>query len=613
MEKYSFDAIIIGSGCAGLNCADTLYDLGYKNIAIVTENLYSGTSRNTGSDKQTYYKISLSGKEDDSIEKMAETLFNGGCVDGDVALCEAANSARAFFKLVSLGVDFPTNDFGEYVSYKTDHDPFMRATSVGPYTSKLMTEKLEKSVLSKNIMILDHLYAVRIITESNRAVGLICFDNDGEYVIIKCPNIVLATGGPASIYYDSVYPESQFGSASLGWLAGAEFCNMSEWQFGLSSVDFRWNVSGSYQQVLPRYISIDKNGLVKEFLSESLSDRQILDYTFLKGYQWPFDSKKINGSSMIDYLVFRESVINGNDVYLDYSKNPSCLKDDFNLLSDECYSYLKNSGALQKTPIERLKVLNPLAIDLYKSHGIDLSKDLLKVSVCVQHNNGGINVNANWESSVKGLYSCGESAGTFGIYRPGGSALNSTQVGSLRVAQSIVNSKNNRNNLVKDGIFDYAIHDIDNLICNTHSCTSTLNLLRNKYQKRMSKYFSFIRNIESMKFALSEIEKDLNNFIIDNKWNKKEEIIDLLRNHDILITQYFVAKSMVYIAEKYGSRGSSIVYDSINNEPVFKSDNGNVNKLIVRKGNSDIEIYEREVNEIPDRDLWFESVWNSRK
>ena len=145
MEKYSFDAIIIGSGCAGLNCADSLYDLGYKNIAIVTENLYSGTSRNTGSDKQTYYKISLSGKEDDSIEKMAETLFNGGCVDGDVALCEAANSARAFFKLVSLGVDFPTNDFGEYVGYKTDHDPFMRATSVGPYTSKLMTEKLEKS------------------------------------------------------------------------------------------------------------------------------------------------------------------------------------------------------------------------------------------------------------------------------------------------------------------------------------------------------------------------------------------------------------------------------------------------------------------------------------
>ena len=70
MKKYSFDAIIIGSGCAGLNCADTLYDLGYKNIAIVTENLYSGTSRNTGSDKQTYYKISLSGKEDDSIEKM---------------------------------------------------------------------------------------------------------------------------------------------------------------------------------------------------------------------------------------------------------------------------------------------------------------------------------------------------------------------------------------------------------------------------------------------------------------------------------------------------------------------------------------------------------------
>ena len=124
MKTYSYDAVVIGSGCAGYNCADWLYDLGMKNIALMTEAKLSGTSRNTGSDKQTYYKLSLAGDEGDSILGMAKTLFDGGAMDGDVALAEAANSAKCFMKLVNLGMRFPTNDYGEYVGYKTDHDPY---------------------------------------------------------------------------------------------------------------------------------------------------------------------------------------------------------------------------------------------------------------------------------------------------------------------------------------------------------------------------------------------------------------------------------------------------------------------------------------------------------
>ena len=96
MKTYHFDALVIGSGCAGYNCADWLYDLGMTNIALMTEGKLAGTSRNTGSDKQTYYKLSLAGDDGDSILGMAETLFSGGAMDGDVALAEAANSAKSF-------------------------------------------------------------------------------------------------------------------------------------------------------------------------------------------------------------------------------------------------------------------------------------------------------------------------------------------------------------------------------------------------------------------------------------------------------------------------------------------------------------------------------------
>ena len=52
---------------------------------------------------------------------MAETLFAGRCVDGDIALCEATLSTQCFLKLVELGVPFPRNRYGEYIGYKTAH------------------------------------------------------------------------------------------------------------------------------------------------------------------------------------------------------------------------------------------------------------------------------------------------------------------------------------------------------------------------------------------------------------------------------------------------------------------------------------------------------------
>ena len=160
---------VVGSGAAGFNAADRLWQYGQRDILLVTEDRCGGTSRNTGSDKQTYYKLTLSGGDGDSVREMAETLFAGQCVDGDNALCEAALSTQSFLKLTELGVPFPRNRFGEFIGYKTDHDPRRRATSVGPYTSKQMTERLEQAVADKGVPVLDHAQAVRILSDGERA------------------------------------------------------------------------------------------------------------------------------------------------------------------------------------------------------------------------------------------------------------------------------------------------------------------------------------------------------------------------------------------------------------------------------------------------------------
>ena len=162
VREITVRTVVIGSGCAGLNAADTLAALGEESLLLVTEDMNAGTSRNTGSDKQTYYKLSLSGGEGDSIGALARDLC-GPDVNGDTALCEAAASAECFLHLCALGVPFPKNEYGEYAGYQTDHDTRRRATSAGPLTSRYMTEALEASVRSRGVPVLDGAVVLRVL------------------------------------------------------------------------------------------------------------------------------------------------------------------------------------------------------------------------------------------------------------------------------------------------------------------------------------------------------------------------------------------------------------------------------------------------------------------
>ena len=440
--------VVVGSGAAGLNSADRLGQYGVEDLALITENMNSGTSRNTGSDKQTYYKLSLAGDAPDSVRRLAQILYEGGCVDGEHALCEAALSCQGFFKLVELGVPFPHDIFGQFVGYKTDHDPNDRGTSVGPYTSRYMTEALEQAVREKQIQIYDHHQVIEILTKSGEIYGLLCLKTEetqgNPYVIFRCQNVVYATGGPAGMYGDSVYPSSQFGASGLAFEAGVKGKNLTEWQYGLASLKPRWNVSGSYMQALPRVVSTDKDGKdEREFLMDFYESwEEALSQLFLKGYQWPFDARKAaGGSSMIDLLVYRETCVRGRRVWLDYQKNPGEAPIRFEGLSEEAREYLEKSGACGQTPYERLCQLNVPAVEFYKEHGVDLEKEMLEIAVCAQHNNGGLLTDAWWQTNIEGFFCAGEAAATHGIYRPGGSALNSGQVGSTRAAQYIAAHK----------------------------------------------------------------------------------------------------------------------------------------------------------------------------
>ena len=159
---YSANTLVIGSGAAGLNAAVRLVRNGVADVLLVTEKWGAGTSFNAGSDKQTYYKLSLGGEALDAPRRMADDLFAGGSMHGDHALCEANLSAECFHHLVQLGVPFPYSPWGAHVGYRTDHDPRGRATSAGPCTSRIMGERLGREVKRLGVPVLNRHMVVSV-------------------------------------------------------------------------------------------------------------------------------------------------------------------------------------------------------------------------------------------------------------------------------------------------------------------------------------------------------------------------------------------------------------------------------------------------------------------
>jgi succinate dehydrogenase / fumarate reductase, flavoprotein subunit len=521
------EALVLGSGAAGFRAA---VEMKRRNVDVVTasQSAFGGASACSGSDKQTLHTANSAGRGDD-FRALADALAAGGAMDEDTAYVEAVGSVRALASLQFMGLPLPQDRLGGVLRYQTDHDEVGRATSCGPRTSRLMVQVLTREAIHLGIPIFNHTTGVRLLVasgEKRRVIGVLAMapkrrtdENPYGLTAFLSDSVVIATGGPGELYRDSVYPRHCFGTLGLALEAGAEAVNLTESQFGISTPrnNFPWNLSGTYVQCMPYIFSRDTRGNEHNFLTDYYrTTQELASNIFRKGYQWPFHATRMLefGSSLLDLAVFRESQA-GRKVFMDFNRNPLPVPGDpeFSLdrLDDDVRAYLANSGALLAEPIDRLRKMNPLSIELYKRYKYDINRDPLEFGINNQHMNGGLAVDTWGATNLEGCYAVGESAGTHGVTRPGGAALNAGQVFGTRCAEHAAARRKPHAKVAAEKVL------IEEAVANTLrslQANSTLRAvaIQKDVQDRMSDHAAILCNVADVR-AAADAARGLNETI----------------------------------------------------------------------------------------------------
>lgn len=571
---YRTGALVVGSGAAGLRAAVEMKRRGV-DVTIISQSAWGGTSACSGSDKQTLHTANTK-DQGDNFQAMAEAIRAGGAMDEDTAYIEAVGSVRAMASLQYLGLPLPQDHLGGTLRYQTDHDEVGRATSCGPRTSRLMVKVLAEEAIRLDVPFFNHTTGLKVLKDGRGVTGLLAIrpkegtvSNPHGFSLYVCSKLVFAAGGPGEMYRDSVFPNGCFGTLGLALEAGLELTNITENQFGIGTrrEGFPWNLSGTYVQVIPHIYSVDDEGTEHHFLADYYrTTQEMASNIFRKGYQWPFHASRMLDfqSSLVDLAIFRESQ-KGRRVYMDFNRNPVEIDVPFSLdrLDPDVRAYLRNAGADHTLPIDRLRHMNPLAIELYKRYKVDITAEPLEFAVNHQHMNGGIAVDVWGRTNIPGIYAVGEASGTHGVTRPGGSALNAGQVFGTRVAEHIAAmgeaAAPSPADIATAG--DACVADVMRLLA--HEDGLSWKNIRTEVQARMSDHAGILCTAHDVAKALQEA-RSLNARIREKGLavSRSSDVARALQWQQMALASEAVLTALDhYIRQGGGSRGARAICD----------------------------------------------------
>lgn len=231
-QSRSFDAVVVGSGLAGLTfCLELLRHRPAAQVALV--------SKQSLADSNSYWAqggIAAATQVDDSCEQhIADTLVAGDGLVEPISASRILSEAQNYIRfLEGQGVVFDYDDPSRPNLVQEGGHTKRRIFHAGDHTGRTIVEVLISRIKQhKNIHLFESHMAVSLLVHEREVSGLYVLDVGHGLIDVFCSKlVVLATGGAGKTYRYTSNPDTATGDGvALAYRAGASVSNMEFYQF----------------------------------------------------------------------------------------------------------------------------------------------------------------------------------------------------------------------------------------------------------------------------------------------------------------------------------------------------------------------------------------------
>lgn len=405
------DVLIVGSGGAALRAALDASEAGADVlVAIKGEFRKSGATFHSVAEVGAFNVPDAAGAPDDSPEVFLDDILTAGQEMSDPRLSHilASEAEEALHYLERHGVVFERED-DHYLVFRACFSSRPRSHVIKDHF-KPIVKALGMEATRRGVRVADRLMVTDLIVRDGQCYGVHAIDAKGQPVVVRAKATVLTTGGASQLFRTNLYPSDITGDGyAMAHRAGAHLVNMEFMQAGVSILTPFINLFGNYLwDARPNLTDKDGRPFVADYLPDGLGPDAVIHE---KQRHFPFSSSDI---SRYVEISIQKAINDGRGtpeggVYLDF------IGCDFDrILADKSRSIAR---------------MWPLTYDWYKARGTDLYTDKVQVTCSAHAINGGLRIDENAESNVKGLYAAGEvAAGPHGADRLGGNMSVTCQV-----------------------------------------------------------------------------------------------------------------------------------------------------------------------------------------
>ena len=402
MDNQQFQAVIVGSGLAGLTCAIELVEqYGYTKVALVTKGSLSEGAASLWA--QGGVAVALSNDDNPALHAEDTLKVGGGLNHVSVVHLLAQEGPVQVRQIIERGAIFDRDSEGEYVFAREAAHCRRRVLHAKDATGAEMVRALVsymRTLPADRITVFEHAFGVDLAQQNQVTQGL-WISQEGNLKLLSAPVVVLASGGAGQVFSYTTNPGAATGDGiALAYRAGARLRDLEFFQFHPTALDIHQSGLVATGPAADESAGWSSLPLITEALR---GDGAVLvDET---------------GERFTNELLPRDQV----------------ARAIWKHRRDGHHTYLDARG------IENFAERFPTVFASCQKWGVDPQTQLMPVVPAAHYYMGGVEIDCWGRTSVTGLWACGEvgNGGVHGANRLASNSLLEALVFGARVAENV--------------------------------------------------------------------------------------------------------------------------------------------------------------------------------